>query len=389
VIRVVFAKELTDGIRDKRSLLSALLFGPLFGPIIFAALLTLTLRQEQERAEQRLTIPVAGAEHAPNLIAHLESSGADIAPAPADPEHAVRTEALDLVLVIPPDFPERFVAGEPAEVELIVDRSRRSSSSSIQRVSRLISSYSSRIGRLRLQLRGVDPRNADAISIAERDLSTPQSRGAILFAMLPYLVMMAIFIGSMYLAVDSTAGERERRSLEPLLINPVPRWRLMTGKLLATTVLGTVSLSLTVVTFAVAISFVPAGELGLEVSLDAGTALLLFLVTLPVTLIASSLQTIVAAFTKSFREAQTWVSLLLLVPMIPSLWLMVSPVKAKLWMMAVPLLAQNVLIERLVRGEAIVPSHFAVSVVSTLLFGILLWGISASLYRREGLLFTE
>jgi sodium transport system permease protein len=207
--------------------------------------------------------------------------------------------------------------------------------------------------------------------------------------MLPYLVMMAIFIGSMYLAIDSTAGERERRSLEPLLINPVPRWKLMTGKLLATTLLGTVSLSLTVVTFAIAISFIPAGDLGLELELDPVTALLLFLVALPVTLIASSLQTIVAAFTKSFREAQTWVSLLLLVPMIPSFWLMVFPVKAKLWMMALPLLAQNVLIDRLVRGEGVNLSYFALSTVTTLLCGLALWGICAGLYRREGLLFTE
>ena len=96
-----------------------------------------------------------------------------------------------------------------------------------------------------------------------------------------------------------------------------------------------------------------------------------------------------AAFTKSFREAQTYVSLLLLVPMIPSFWLMVFPVKAKLWMMAVPLLAQNVLIEKLVRGEGVDPSFFLLSTVTTLIFGIVLWGVSAGLYRREGLLFTE
>ncbi len=388
-VRVVFAKELTDGLRDRRSLFSALLFGPLFGPIVFSVVLTTTLRLEQERAEQTLAIPVQGAERAPNLIRFLESNGARVEPAPLDPIATMKAEVVDLVLVIPPEFPDQFRGGEPADVELIVDRSRRASQTSIQRTTSLLAAYGHQIGRLRLEIRGIDPSTVDALVVSEHDLSTPQSRGALLFAMLPYLVMMSIFIGSMYLAIDCTAGERERRSLEPLLINPVPRSLMMTGKLLATTLLGVVSLTLTVTTFAVAISFIPAGELGLELRLDPSTSVLLFLVALPVTLVASSLQTIVAAFTKSFREAQTYVSLLLLVPMIPSFWLMIFPVKAKLWMMLVPLLAQNVLIDHLVRGEGVELASFALSTVSTVVSGLLLWGVSAGLYRREGLLFTE
>jgi sodium transport system permease protein len=388
-IRVVFEKELTDALRDRRSLLSALLFGPMFGPIVFATLLTTSLRVEQERAEQPLSIPVIGRDRAPNLIAFLESNGAVITAPPADPLRRVQSEEIDLVLVIPAQYPKHFQEGEPAEVQLIIDRSRRGAQSTIDRVTGLLSAYGQIVGRLRLQIRGVDPSTVDPIVIAERDLSTPQSRGALLFSMLPYLVMMAVFIGSMYLAIDSTAGERERRSLEPLLINPVPRSNLMTGKLLATTLLGVVSLTLTVVTFAIAISFVPAGELGLRLELDPSTASVLFLVALPVTPIASSCQIIIAAFTKSFREAQTYVSLLLVMPMIPSFWLMLFPVKAKLWMMAIPLLAQNVLIEKLVRGEGVDLSHLALATFTTSLFGLVLWGVSASLYRREGLLFTE
>lgn len=389
MIRTVFKKELTDGFRDRRSLFSALFFGPLFGPVVFAAVLTTTLKVEEERAEKPIEIPINGAEHAPNLVGFLEMHGVRCeAPIP-DPVAAVESEAEDLVLVIPAEYGAQLQRGEPAEVTLVLDRSRRAASAATSRLRHILQSYGRQIGRLRLQVRGVDPSVVDAVVVAEKDLSTPQSRGALILAMLPYLMMMAVFIGSMYLAIDSTAGERERRSLEPLLVNPVPRWKLMTGKLLATTVLGVVSLTLTVTAFAFSVRFVPAGMAGLKLNLDPGTSILIFLVMLPITLIAASLQMIIAAFTKSFREAQTYVSLLLLVPMVPSFALMLVPVKTKLWMTAVPMLSQNLLIEKLVRGEGLIWRHFGVAEGSTILVGILLATISAGLYRREALLFTE
>lgn len=389
MIRTVLKKELTDGFRDRRSLFSALFFGPLFGPVIFSVVLATTLEVERERAEKPIDLSIVGAENAPNLVAFLEMHGVRTKAPVADPVEAVRSEEEDLVLVIPPEYGGQLKRGEPAEVTLVRDRSRRAASTVTSRLRGLLAGYGQQIGRLRLQVRGVDPSIVNAVVVAEKDLSTPQSRGALILAMLPYLMMMAVFIGSMYLAIDSTAGERERRSLEPLLLNPVPRWKLMTGKLLATTLLGVVSLSLTVAAFAISVRFVPAGTAGLKLNLDLVTSLLIFLVILPITLIASSLQTIIAAFTKSFREAQTYVSLLLLVPMVPSFALMLVPVKTELWMTAVPMLAQNLLIEKLVRGEGVIWLHFGLAGLCTTLIGILLATVSAGLYRREALLFTD
>lgn len=386
-IQVVARKELRDAFRDKRSLFSALVFGPLFGPIVFSSLITATLRIEEDRADDPIEVSIVGAGWAPNLVAFLESHDVAQRPPVGDPDGAVASGAEDLVLVIPAGFGSALARAEPAEVTLVVDRSRRASEAKTARLEAILSAYGHQIGLLRLQVRGVDPTIVRAVSVVERDLSTPKSRGALILAMLPYLMMMGVFVGSMYLAIDSTAGERERRSLEPLLINPVPRWMIIAGKLAATTVLGVISLSLTIATFAVSVRFIPADVLDLELNLTLGTSVLLFLLVLPITLIGASVQMVIGAFTKSFREAQTYTSLLLLVPMVPAVALMLIPVRMEAWMAPIPILSQNLLIERIVRGEPVDPIAFGVASVSSFAFGLLLAAVAARLYDRPNLVF--
>lgn len=387
-LRVVFAKELMESLRDRRSLTSALVMGPLLGPAIFAAMMIGILSMEQQRAEKILEVPVAGAEHAPNLVAHLRREGIVVREPPADPERAVRDNDVPFVLEVPENFGARLRAGDPAVVTLILDRSRRETQTEVQRLRNQLERYGRSMGAMRLQARGIDPNIAHAVVVRDRDLSTPESRGALVLGMMPYFLMFALFMGGMYLAIDTTAGERERQSLEPLLLNPVPRGEIMLGKLFATLLFACLSLMITVAAFAVSMSFVPLGELGLGLSLDVRTCVVMFLVTAPVALPAAALQTIVAAFAKSFREAQTYLSFLLFVPMLPTLALFILPVKSKLWMMAVPILGQTLLIEKLVRAEALAADHVLVATVSTLVIGVLLAWVAARLYHRERLAFS-
>ncbi|TDJ33716.1 MAG: ABC transporter permease [Gammaproteobacteria bacterium] len=383
---VVFRKEVTENLRDRRAVMSALLYGPLIGPLMFAGMMTMVLKVQEERAEAPLEIPVAGQDNAPNLITFLRQQGAQIQPAPADAEAAVRAQDEEVVLVIPETFAEQFRAGEPATVRLILDESRRESGTKIRRVTTLLDAYSRQIGLLRLQARGVNPAITRALAVEEVDLSTAESRSVIILGMLPYFVMLALFVGGMYLAIDTTAGEKERGSMEPLLINPVSRGAIMSGKLAATVVFSLASLMLTLVAFAFSLGWVPADSLGISIDLSATKVIALFLIVAPVALLASGLQTIIASFAKGFREAQTYLSILMLVPMIPVVVLLIMPVKAKTWMMTVPILSQTMLIEKVVRGELIPTVDIAISVLCTTALGLIFAVLAARLYDREQML---
>jgi len=385
----VWLKEVKDNLRDRRVVLSTLVFGPLFGPVLLVVMLGFAERQTTERLESALELPVVGAENAPNLIAYLQRQGVIIEPAPDDAEAAIRSEAEEVILRIPEDFGEAWTQGRPAPVEVLADQSRRYSGTTISRVRSYLVQYSQTMGQMRLQLRGVDPSLTRAIDIQTVDLSTPEARGGMVLSFLPYFILIMVFVGSMHMATDTTAGERERKSLEPLLINPLPRWQIMAGKLAATTTFGLLTLILGLVAFVIAMDFLPLDNMNMTLNLDFTVAAWAFLMTAPAALLAAALLTILASFAKSYREAQSYMGMVVLVPMLPSLYILINPTKAEQWMSLVPLLSQNVLILELVRGEPINLAWVGLCIASTTLAALALAAIAGSLYSRPKLIFTS
>lgn len=381
----VFRKEATENLRDRRTVINSLVFGPLFGPLLFVILIGFIINKASERAEKPLELPVAGAEHAPNLIAHLKQNDVVIEDAPADPEQAVRDQDKELVLRIPANYGERWRAGQSAPVELIFDDSRQFTSASVRRLTRLLEAYGATHAALRLTVRGIDPEIARPIAVIDRDQSSAQSRAGALLAFLPYMLILGAFLGGMYLAIDTTAGERERQSLEALLINPVPRSQILAGKLAATTAFSLAALAISVFGFMIFLRLIPLGPLGFTIRLDFASACLALAVIAPLALLAAAAQTLVSAFSKSFREAQTWLSMLMIVPALPALVMAVNPIKPVAWMYAAPLLSQHVIISQIVRGEAVLPWQYAASIGCTLLAGLILAWVTVRIYHRERL----
>ncbi|HSH27353.1 MAG TPA: ABC transporter permease, partial [Wenzhouxiangella sp.] len=295
-MNAVFFKELLDNFRDRRVILNTLVIGPLMGPVIFAVMISFMASQAAERMESRLELPVIGADNAPNLIGFLERRGVLIKDAPEDPEGAVRREEEEVVLRISPEFGEAWKAGRPAPVEIIADQSRRYTGASISRVRAYLNGYSQQISQLRLQLRGVHPEITRPINVTIQDLSTPESRGGMVLAFLPYFILITVFMGSMHMAIDTTAGERERKSLEPLLINPLPRWQIMAGKLAATTFFALATLALGLIAFVYAMGFLPVAAMDVALNLDFRVAGLAFVLVAPAALLAAAMLTILASF---------------------------------------------------------------------------------------------
>jgi sodium transport system permease protein len=385
----VYKKEVRENLRDRRSLFNSVLLGPILFPILFIGLAYFAGSKQQERAEKTLEVPVVGTEHAPNLVRFLQQQGVVILAAPEDPEASVKAQDMQVIIRIPEQFPEQWQSGKPAVIEVIADPSRRESDIPMRRVKGLLHAYSAQIGQLRLQLRGISPNIRSPIMVKDIDLSTPQSRGMLVMIMLPYVLMITAFTGGMHLAIDSTAGEKERKSLEPLLINPVPRWQIMLGKMSATATYAFASLTLTLVAFRFAFPLLPTGALGVDLNLSAKAIGGILLAVGPVVILAAAMLTTLAALAKSLREAQSYMGLVFMIPMIPSLIFMVNPMKPETWMMAIPMFSQNLLIGEFVRGESVSLLWLGMSICSTLLIGLGFAAVAATLFNRPKLVFSN
>jgi len=383
---IVLHKELVDAFRDRRTVLVAFLMMPLAVPLILAGMSSLGMKRQTQQLEGTLELPVIGIDRAPNLMAWLGSNDVRIVPAPADPDAAVRGQEHEVVLRIDEGYAADWKAGRPARVELIYDSSRPlQSGASIARVRALLEGYGGQVGTLRLIARGIHPAVGQPLLVASRDVATPESRFDLAQQMLPYLLLLLAFIGGMQLAIDATAGERERQSLEPLLTTPASRESIISGKILATAAFTLLSLVVTLLMYRVAFAFIPTERIDMSFDVPFKAMGWLLVVIMPVALLGATVLTALAAFARSHREAQGYLPLLIFLPMIPTLMLMVSPVKTQAWMLAVPFLGQNQLILRILRGEAISAVEWLINLGASLALVAVVWVVAARLYHREQL----
>jgi sodium transport system permease protein len=239
---------------------------------------------------------------------------------------------------------------------------------------------------LRLQARGLNPSVLRAVTIDELDVSTAAARSVLLLGMLTYFLLLATLAGGFYLAIDGTAGERERGSLEPLLTVPVGRSSLLLGKMAVTICYMLLSLALTLVGFMIALKFVPLESLGMRANFDAVVALQTFLLLAPFTPLGAALMTLVASFTRSYKEAQTYLTLVLLIPTLPLLLASLLNVEPDLHLMWIPSLSQHLLVTALLKAEPLSWSYAVLSATASIVLGALLALLAIRLYEREALL---
>lgn len=388
-VLAVFRKEFRENLRDRRTLFTALVFGPLLGPALFALMLQLAVQRGTDAGDEPVTLAVSHAERAPNLLAYLEQHGITVQRVTFDDESAraaVQARRHRVVLDVPEDFRARFGAGQSAPLRLYVDASDASNDRDVTRVRSAIAQYGLTISRLRLLVRGIDPGAVTPIAVQDVDVSTPAARAVVALGTLTYLVILTMLMGGLYVSIDATAGERERGSLEALLTVPVEREHLMYGKMLAACAFMLLSLTLTAAAFAVSLRFSGLERIGMTVNFGARTALAVIACCAPLAPLGAALMTTVAAYTRSYREAQTWIGLVLLVPTLPLVFASVLGLRPNEWLMAVPSLSQHFLVTSLLRAEPIPGSYLAISVGATLAIGLALAAAAGRLYRREALL---
>ena len=385
----VLRKELRENLRDRRSFLSALIISAVLMPLVVALLVNLTVRRGQTQDNQQVSLAVVHGERAPNLLADLRQYRIDLVAVDLDDDAvraAVRHQARRIVLAIPDNYASQLALGLPAPVLLYSDSSDAAGASDVGRVRAVLARHASQMARLRLMARGVDPTVLSALAVQDVDVATPTSRSVLILGALTSIILMTMLMGGLHVALDATAGERERGSLEPLLTVPVRREQLIYGKILAASVFMLLSLTVSVCAMALALRNAGLERLGMNENMSAATVVELIACCAPLAPLGAALMTIVAAFTRSYREAQTYVGLILAIPTLPLIFASTLGLRPSAWLMLLPALSQHFMVTGLLRAEPVSTLYGVLSVSVSVGLGIVAAYAAGRLYHREKLL---
>ena len=348
----VLLKELVDALRDRRTLMAVLFSSVLTGPL-FLGLISVIAADAEERAEVREVLTV-GIDHAPTLRNFLARQAWTTRAAPADYEAALQSRKLgDPVLVIEADFEQRLARGDVAQVKLVVNSGNTRAQAGQRRLEELLRGFNRERGVLALSVRGVSPALVQPVQVQTVDLASPGARAAMLTGMLPFFMLMAMLSGALHAAMDTTAGERERGSLEPLLMNPSATMALVLGKWGA---VAAVAMGISVLS---CLSFLPGQWLlrseSLAVMFRFGPAEALGLIgaQLPLAGALAAVLMAVASRSRTVKEAQASATFVTLGVSLLPLAQTMSQNGEQPWHLWVPVLAQSTLMARVLKGEAI------------------------------------
>jgi sodium transport system permease protein len=375
---IVVSKEVTDAVRDRRSLLAGLLFA-LLGPFVLAAVLKTMIAAEGDADTRPLYM--VGAAHAPGLVRHLETAGLNLQEADAAPEDLLAHAPDAVVLEVPPAAPAELAQGREATLHLWVDMADSDARRQAGRVQALVASYGKGLSAQRLLAAGIAPGHASALALTLRDINRAGGAGgrsALVLGALPLFWLLGVFVGGSHVALDVTGGERERRSLEALLAQPVSPGVLFVAKWLTASLFGYVSSAAALLLSVLVLDRLSLHELGIVFAPNGAMLAQMLLVLLPLALLVGALQCTVALNARSHREGQVYLNLLQLVPMV----LMVeqlgaaSPFAAHL----APLFSQHAHLIALLTQQAVAPAALVLSAAGCLVASALLvWGGSRRL----------
>jgi sodium transport system permease protein len=382
---IVCRKELKDSLRDRRALLS-IIFSIVIGPVLIGFMMNRLA--DRQREADTVSIPVVGMNRAPALVNWLnQQSGVRVVEGPGDAEEAVRNQRQAVVVIVPENFASRFRESRPARLQVVSDSSRSDAQASVQRVQALLQRYSAEISSLRLIVRGVSPAAVQPLTVEAIEVSTAQQRAAQILTFIPMFIMVAGFVGGMQIATDSTAGERERGSLEPLLVNPAPRIAFVSGKWMAATLAAIVSVILTTMLCAQLTRVLSLEDLGFRLRIGPEHLGPILLSVAPLCLFIAALQAAVATLARSFKEAQTYMGVLILAPMLPGVLSSLYPLGNEPWMYAIPMLGPYILLTDVLGGRLPEASAFLASAGTCLVASAILLRITTRLFRSEQIIF--
>jgi sodium transport system permease protein len=346
--KALLAKEYKEAFRDKRALMVAMMMAFLAPVMIFA--LSKTMIKEMVETPP-IYIKVSGSEFAPKLMQQFKKANILFFNEVPDDEKRLWDER-DIELIIPDDFGKNMVDGKTIELTLSTDYSEKAIRAPIRRIKDEINRYARVIGFKRLLVRGIDVKLLQPIKIYEQDTAQPSSNAVFISMMLGLYLLMAAFMSGLSVAIDSSAGERERNVLEILLCQPVSTLKIVLAKLCSASTISVIGVVLTLVLTSFSVGFVDLSKIGATFSLDLYSILVILVLLIPISFFASALQLFVSFQAKSFKEAQSTVSMIIMLPTMIPVALMFIDDKPK-WLDWLPISGQSLLIEDLFKNVPI------------------------------------
>ncbi|QSX40825.1 ABC transporter permease [Shewanella cyperi] len=302
-IIALFRKELLDAARDKRSVMAGLYYA-IGTPLVMCGLFLVLINKLSSPDD--LFIHIDNANGARDLVHYLENQGIS---------HSDEDKAKPIRLIIGDEYAAQMAKGQPAEIVIEADDSDEKLQKSIRRLQAQLQNYSSEMGSLRLIARGIDPRVVTPLKVELHDEATADSKAGMILGLALFTMIYSVFISGMNLAIDTSAGERERNSLALLLSHPLSTRQLVLAKAMAVTCFAMLGLALILLVSKFAYTLVPWHKLGFSITLDPAFIALILLVGLPIALLASTLQLAVSFLAKTFKEAQSYLTMVLIVPL--------------------------------------------------------------------------
>jgi sodium transport system permease protein len=388
-VLIIFRKEWRDAVRDKRAMRLAFLPALYFvGIFVGGILFTLSIQKDyQVDGVVKISLPVQGGEYLPELLDWLTEQGADMVPVVDDVYKKVEDGTHDFALIIPADVKDQKIRGETLTIWMVYNAANQKVHSRLGFVRAQINAWSARTGSLNLLARGIAPDVGTTLMLRESNVADDQKMGIYILGGLPMILLLATFVGSIGFSADMTAGERERRSLESLLITPTASLAFMVGKWLTSLLLTLSVLFVTLLLLWIALANLPFNQLGLRVDVGWLAMASIFSVLLPIALLAVALQLAVAIFARSFKDAQTYVGLLMFIPMVPGFYTLMNPGVYESWFLWVPILGQQVVIRDLFLGGNLTGSALIQFWLVSLVTTTLLLTLAARQLRRAKIIY--
>ncbi len=383
---IITWKEIRDNLRDKRSLFFAFIYGPLLLPAMIMAPLVINAGKHFDNYDYGRELYVFGVDRAPNLLAYLKSKNLDAKPVGDDFEDQIRDGDIKLVIEISENYGEKFSKGSPAKVTIHYDKEDQESQSYFWQIRAELDSYSRTLAAQRMVVRGFDQNLLRPLDIAENDISEEELTAGILANMLMFLVVFSSMMGGFYLAIDITAGERERLSLEPLLSLPLSRTQVAFGKYLAVLVFCMTAYILPIINVAIWAKFLPDRFFGLADIPGTLTYVKIAILVFPVCILLSSFLMMISSFSKSNKEAQTQMGIAMLFPMAPFFVLQFMDIDVDQITMSIPILSQYLLADKIMFDAAYPLSSMLPGAFTSILVGIGFLAMSIFLYRQDRIL---
>ncbi|KPH63823.1 MULTISPECIES: ABC transporter permease [Pseudoalteromonas] len=376
LLKVLYKKEVMDASRDKRSVMAGLYYA-IGAPLGICILFTLLL--QQLASPDALKITIENSLSAPNLVAHLKNN--DIAMGTDNTDSKLKP----IILQISDDYQKNMREGRPATVTLIADKSDDKLRKHIQRVEKTLALYNSEVASLRLITRGVDPQLMRVLAVEVNDQATPDSKGGMFLGIATLSMILTVFYAAMNLAIDTSAGERERNSLSLLLSHPLSSLHIVLAKSAAIATFSMLGLAIILVVSKFSYGMVPWQQLGFSVTITPSFMLFCAVVCLPIAFMSASLQVFVSFTAKSFKEAQSYVTMVLFIPM--ALSMVTTYGIATDIVQWLPIAAQQFALMEFIKGNPIpVPQLVLSTLITIILFGVFSY-LSSRMLKSEKVVF--